>query len=69
MTLHVKQLCIWEDVYDIEALDDPFCSLYDNYICGDSVGIYVVKFASNACNIYERVRSKRPLNVPMMRGT
>jgi hypothetical protein len=57
---------IWEHVNDIEALDDPFWSLYDNYICGKSTGNYVVEFASNACNIYERGRSKSPLYVPIL---
>jgi hypothetical protein len=28
---------IWVDVNDIEDLDDPFCSLNHNYICGDSI--------------------------------
>jgi hypothetical protein len=39
---------IWEDVNDIEVLGDPFCWLDGNSICGDSIGNYVVEFASNA---------------------
>jgi hypothetical protein len=69
MTLHVKQLClvyIWEDEQDIEDFNDPFLSLDDNSICGDSIGIYVVKFASIACNIFGRGRSKSPLYVPAL---
>jgi hypothetical protein len=54
---------LWEDENYIEALDDPFCLLDDNSICGDSIGNYVVKFASNAYNYYERERSKSPLYV------
>jgi hypothetical protein len=54
---------LWEDENDIEALDDPFFSLDDNSICGDSFGNYVVEFASNAYNYYEMERSKSPLYV------
>jgi hypothetical protein len=50
-------------VKDIEALDDPFSPSDDNFIYGDSIGNYVVEFASNACNYYERGRSKIPLTL------
>jgi hypothetical protein len=49
-------------VNDIEALDNPFFSLDDNYICDNSIGNYV-EFASIACNIFERRRCKRTLYV------
>jgi hypothetical protein len=51
---------------DIEALNDPFFSLDDNSICGDSIGNYVVEFASNVCIYYERESSKIPLYVPTL---
>jgi hypothetical protein len=53
---------IWEDVNDIVPLYDPFFSLDEHYICGVPIGSYVVEFASNACNIFER-GSKSPLCV------
>jgi hypothetical protein len=54
---------LWEDENDIDEIDDPLCSLDDKSLCGDSIENYVVEFASNACNYYERGRNKSPLYV------
>ena len=52
---------IWEDKNYIDDIYDPFCSLDEKYFCGDSSGSYIVEFASNACNYYEREGNKIPL--------
>jgi hypothetical protein len=56
---------IWEDESDIIELDDPLCSLDDNYLYSESIQNYEIKFTFDACNYYERGRDKSHLYISM----
>ena len=54
---------LWEDCDEIKEIDDTMSSLDDLSLCGDSTENYVVKFAFDDCNYYDRGRNKSPLYV------